>query len=296
MRTCIVCSLLVAALAGPSVVAAEPEWKAGVAVKVITPAELMWMAGYGHRNKPAEGKKQDLYVKALALEDADGGRLVLLTSDLVGIPRELSEAVSAEVTRRTKLPRERLMLTVSHTHCGPVLRNSLSDMYDMPADEAKKVGPYTDQLKEWMVEVIVKAIADLKPARLAHGQGTARFAVNRRQPTKNGIINGTNPDGPVDHDVPVLRIDGAVYQEMIGTISRTRHGQREQDTHDGTKPILDLIEANNDALLVLKMAKAHNSICPHRKHDPQHMGIKKKSAGPGVVSFGFTAFQGSNLS
>src|SRR5579885_1640111 len=77
--------------------AAEPkpaEWKAGVAVQVITPEQSMWMAGYGNRNKPAEGKLTDLYVKVLALEDPHGGRLVLLTSDLVGIPRSLSEPVA----------------------------------------------------------------------------------------------------------------------------------------------------------------------------------------------------------
>ena len=91
---------------------------------------------------------------------------------LVGIPRELSEAVAADVRKRTGLPRERLLLTVSHTHCGPVLRHSLSDMYDMPPELAKKVGPYTDQLRGWMVEVVAGALDDLKPARLAVGQGT----------------------------------------------------------------------------------------------------------------------------
>src|SRR6266436_3596026 len=42
--------------------------KAGVSVATITPAERLWMAGYAGRNHPAEGKDQDLYVKALALE------------------------------------------------------------------------------------------------------------------------------------------------------------------------------------------------------------------------------------
>ena len=41
-------------------------FKAGVASKVITPTEPMWMAGYASRNKPGEGKRHDLYVKALA--------------------------------------------------------------------------------------------------------------------------------------------------------------------------------------------------------------------------------------
>jgi hypothetical protein len=190
--------------------AAEPDgsaFRAGVASRVITPAESMWLAGYGNRDHPSEGKVHDLHVKALALEDPAGGKLVLLTSDLVGLPRALSEAVAAEVEKRTGLPRERLLLTCSHTHCGPVLRNGLADMYDMPPEEEKKIGPYTDRVQGWMVEAIVEALQDLQPARLALGKGTARFAVNRREPTPKGIINGINPSGPVDHDVPVLRVE-----------------------------------------------------------------------------------------
>src|SRR5262245_7996896 len=78
--------------------AAEPhQLKAGVASRVITPAGPHWMSGYANRNKPASTKIHDLRVKALALEDPAGGKLVLLTSDLVGIPRGLSVAVREEV-------------------------------------------------------------------------------------------------------------------------------------------------------------------------------------------------------
>ncbi len=199
--------------------AAAPTWKAGVAVKVITPPEPMWMSGYASRNKPAEGKLQDLYVKAVAIQAPDGGKLVLVTADLIGIPRSLSESVAAEVQKRTGLPRERLMLTVSHTHCGPVIRDSLSDMYEMPPEYARKVGPYTDKLRGWMVEVVVKAQADLRPARLAVGQGTVRFAVNRRKPTLKGVVNDANPGGPVDHAVPVLSVraqDGKLMAVVFG--------------------------------------------------------------------------------
>ena len=65
-------------------------WKAGVAKAVITPAEPMWMAGYASRDKPAEGKLQDLFAKALAIEDPQGTRLVLVTTDLVGLPKKLA--------------------------------------------------------------------------------------------------------------------------------------------------------------------------------------------------------------
>src|SRR5205823_1026696 len=73
-------------------------------------------------------------------------------------------------------------------------------------EEAKKIGPYTEKLIGWMAEVIEQAVKNLKPASLAVGQGTARFAVNRRKPTPKGVVNDANPGGPVDHDVPVLRV------------------------------------------------------------------------------------------
>jgi hypothetical protein len=41
-------------------------WKAGTAVVKVTPQKLLWMAGYAARKKPAEGKVQELFAKALA--------------------------------------------------------------------------------------------------------------------------------------------------------------------------------------------------------------------------------------
>ena len=90
-------------------------WKAGVAVRVITPSEPMWMAGYSSRTAPASEKEHDLTLKALALQDLAGAKSVLVTIDLVGVPRSLSEAVATEVKKKTGLPRERLMITVSRS-------------------------------------------------------------------------------------------------------------------------------------------------------------------------------------
>jgi hypothetical protein len=182
-------------------------YKAGTASKVITPTEPLWMAGYSSRNKPCDTKRHDLWVKVLALEDPAGQRCVLLTCDLCGIPRSVSEPVCAEVMKKSGLKRGQILLNCSHTHCGPVVRDNLIDMYEMPPDQPDKIRAYTDKLRGWMIETILAALRDLKPARLSIGEGTARFAMNRRQPTEKGVINGRNPDGPVDHSVPVLKVD-----------------------------------------------------------------------------------------
>lgn len=188
--------------------AADPAFKAGVASKVITPEKPMWMAGYAARNKVAGGKLHDLHAKALCLEDAGGKRLVLVTTDLIGIPRYLAEQVSAEVAKKYGVKREELMLTASHTHCGPVLRENLIDMYGLPPEEAEKVSAYSKKLAADLVEVVGAAVKNLEPAALKFGQGKAAFAMNRREPTEKGIINGKNPTGPVDHTVPVLVVEG----------------------------------------------------------------------------------------
>ncbi len=198
---------------------AAADFKAGTASKVITPTEPLWMSGYAGRNKPCDTKQHDLWVKAVAIEDGAGNRCVILTSDLCGIPRSLSEPVCVEVMKRTGLKRENILLSCSHTHCGPVVRDNLMDMYEMPPDQPAKIFAYTDKLRGWMIETIVAAVKDLKPAKVSVGEGTARFAVNRRQNTEKGVINGIDPVGPVDHSVPVLKVEdekGALKAVVFG--------------------------------------------------------------------------------
>src|SRR5438105_5168513 len=206
--------LLLAALGAGSIFPAwaraddSPSFKAGVAARAITPRQPMWLAGYAGRNKPAEGAEHDLWLKALALEDVSGAVLVLVTSDLIGVPRELDEVVCAELGKRAGLPRQSLLFNASHTHSGPVLTNSLSDMYPLDAEQTARVESYTQQLEKWTVETVLAALADRKPARLSYGKGKAHFAINRRQATPKGFVIGRNPDGPVDPDEPVLGVRG----------------------------------------------------------------------------------------
>lgn len=206
------------ALVAGSLLAADPAFKAGVARVNITPAEYMWMAGYGSRNKIAEGKTHDLFAKALALEDVNGRRLVLVTTDLIGLTRAVSEDVFAAVKDKANLKREHLLLNASHTHCGPVINDNLMDMYDLTPAQRRQVIDYTKNLRKQLADLVLAAVANLKPATLSHGQGEALFALNRREKTDKGVINGFNRAGPVDHSVPVLKVeaDGKLLAVVFG--------------------------------------------------------------------------------
>ena len=118
--------LLIIPFALPAQTDSPTIWKAGTARVKITPDKPLWMSGYSSRTKPAEGTLIDLWAKALVLADPDGQAVVLITLDLVGIPRDLSVAVCADISRKHKLPRQAICLAVSHTHTGPVVGNNLA--------------------------------------------------------------------------------------------------------------------------------------------------------------------------
>jgi hypothetical protein len=181
----------------------QAEWKAGTASVAITPDEMMWMAGYAARDKPAEGKIHDLNAKALFLEDSQGTRLAIVTLDLISIPREVRDWLAERVGEKYKLPPEALLINASHTHCGPELR---PDKVYLPEDRAEQCRAYVQTLQEKLLELVGKALDDLSPVLLSYAHARAGFAMNRRTPTENGFSNHPNPDGPVDHDVPVLQV------------------------------------------------------------------------------------------
>jgi hypothetical protein len=112
--------ILVLWLASLGAQAEDKLWKAGVAKTDITPSEALWMAGYAIRDKPAEGKLMSLWVKVLALEDGEGHRAIILTSDTLGIPQSIYRNVSKGLREKFGLKLEAIILSASHTHCGPV--------------------------------------------------------------------------------------------------------------------------------------------------------------------------------
>jgi neutral ceramidase len=215
---------ILALLLGYVVVAhgAPPTWKAGTAKAIITPTEPLWLAGYGGRDKPAEGKATDLWLKVLALEDAAGHRAVILTSDLLGFPQSIYHDTCAALRQQCRLAPDQIILSASHTHCGPVLRGALYDIYPLDDDQRVRIEKYSTWLEAKIIETVGQALADLAPARLAAGQGMTAFAVNRRNNLEGdvpGLIQQGALKGPVDHAVPVLAVfrpDGTLKAVLFG--------------------------------------------------------------------------------
>src|SRR5207247_2519806 len=74
--------------------ASAQEFRAGTARAKITPEERGWLGGYGHRNKPAEGLAADLWARALALEDGQKHRRVIVSADIHIVTRRLHREIA----------------------------------------------------------------------------------------------------------------------------------------------------------------------------------------------------------
>ncbi|MBZ2179594.1 MAG: neutral/alkaline non-lysosomal ceramidase N-terminal domain-containing protein [Acidobacteriota bacterium] len=193
------------------------DYKAGFGRIDITPAQSIYLSGYAARKKPSDGVLQKIWAKALAIEDNKGNRVVIVTTDLIGLPRTLADQIGAEVEKRYRLRRNQLLLNSSHTHSGPVLRDNLMTMFDLTPEQKRTITNYSQTLARQIADVVGAALGNMQAARLDLGHGTGSFAVNRRVLTPTGVKGGVNPAGPVDQDVPVLRVAG-VNGQLLGVL------------------------------------------------------------------------------
>jgi hypothetical protein len=216
--------LLVTAIGSSSAPARAEEatWQAGLAKAVITPDTPVWLAGYGSK-RPPDGKIHELWMKALALEDSAGRRVVLVTSDFQGVPKSMSDRVFSRLQIQYGLERHQVMVTFSHNHCGPRLGDDLIDYYPVEAEQEQLVNEYTNQMVDRMVAMVGRSLENLAPAELRMGEGKATFAVNRRNNKEaevaEKIAQGQPLNGPVDHSVPILTVtrpDGKLAAVLFG--------------------------------------------------------------------------------
>jgi hypothetical protein len=149
-----------------------------------------------------------LLVQALAFKNPDGTRFVLVALDNCEVSRAFMQPVLEQCREKFQLRPGAVAVVSSHTHSAPVLEHTLTNMFQASPDELTGIAKYSKFLREALVDAVGAALADCQPARLEHGIGRATFAMNRRVYQGDRVVFGDNPDGPVDWEVPVLRVVG----------------------------------------------------------------------------------------
>jgi neutral ceramidase len=211
--------LLVVVLA----VVSRAEFRAS-AVKVdITPKSPQWLMGFGARQ--STGVHDPIFHRIAALDDG-ATQVFLIASDLCLFSPSVYDDVTAEVKKETGIEPRQVWWTVTHTHSAPEV--GPPGMYDVllkGRSEHPWDRDYLQFLKSMLIAGIKEARAKLAPARISTGIGMARANINRRARDLDGAISlGLNPDGPVDRQIGLIRLerpDGS----LIGLIANyAMHG------------------------------------------------------------------------
>jgi neutral ceramidase len=161
---------------------------ASVAHRVITPIIGSKLAGFDARTGVASGIHDDLYVRALVIGNSDKS-VAIATFDLLGISMETTTAVRRAVHQKTGMAEPDIVLSATHTHCGPVTIQHFFNP-DQGLDNE-----YMRKLEGLAIEAICEAFEKREPAVIKTGLvPVSGVAVNRR----------TESGKPVDEYAGVL--------------------------------------------------------------------------------------------
>jgi hypothetical protein len=219
--------------------------QAGISKIDITPTENLYLGGYADSGRigSSDGVYGKIYIRALVLDD-DINRIVFIEADIVSLPPEDYVPVKKFISSKTGIPFQNIMLGCVHNHSAPY------------PDERNKNSNWSMQLNNKFVSVVKNAIADLEPVKFGGGTGKSNIGMNRRKkmedttsyisfdennasqsygkyktdkPVKihemEGVCRlGNNPNGSIDDEVGILRIDKISGKPKAVFVNYACHG------------------------------------------------------------------------
>jgi Neutral/alkaline non-lysosomal ceramidase, N-terminal len=186
---------------------------AGVGRCDITPAPGTPQGGWGAQvHQRGLGADMPLYATALVVSNTREA-VAIVDVDAIGFDKEWTDRIIDAVLELSRLPREHIRLSCTHTHSGPntFRLSTITEGLDM-------VKSYLDELPRRIAGAVWQAQQALKPVRCAAGRGSCEINVNRRLTLPDGqVVVGKNWDGPVDPTVRVVRFDD-LNQNPVATL------------------------------------------------------------------------------
>jgi len=160
--------------------------KGGCAKVNITPPVGAWLSGYGGRDKPSDGIVDELYARAMVLDNGSNS-IAIISVDLLWIPLQMTNQVREILKNKIGIPEQNILICATHTHFGPKIYSET------------KMGPEVSDntVDSSYVNVLVKKITD--SAMLAH---------KRMDDVKIGAVKGDIPE--IVFNRRPTRADGSV--------------------------------------------------------------------------------------
>ncbi|MBS7610145.1 neutral/alkaline non-lysosomal ceramidase N-terminal domain-containing protein [Candidatus Bathyarchaeota archaeon] len=171
----------------------------------ITPPVGIPLGGFAARTAPSQGLNDGLYAKALALND-DRTTAILIVADVLTLPSEIVEGVRASVRRNLGINPTNVMVAATHTHSGPETLGIFASL------EEPLLRAYMKVLEAHLAGVTFMAFHKMAEASFGVGKGRVRIGFNRRK-----------PEGPVDEELGVIRLDNALGVPKAAIVNYSCH-------------------------------------------------------------------------
>src|SRR5918992_4413537 len=194
-------------------------FRAGVGRVSITPPLTAPHASWGAQvHVLPDGVEADLWATALVVDDGLT-MAAWIDLDLVIVSRQESDAIRDAVAAAIGIPGQAIRVSVTHNHAGPP-----PSAWNWTREGQAALDGYYALLPEFAAGAARMAHASLRPARVAAGSGESQVAVNRREIAPDGRpVTGVNPDGPINPEVFVLRIDDREGGALAAVVGYTMH-------------------------------------------------------------------------
>ncbi len=173
------------------------ELEVGMARVDITPPIGSRMQGYARRDHGAEGIHDGIFSQAFALDDGST-TLAIVCCDLVGLSHKSTERARKMAEEMCNIDPGAVMICCSHTHGGPAIGGR---------SYVEAESEYLHLLERQIATSVSLAMENLANSELLLGQSSAHIGVNRRLARNGKMVIGRNPEGTIDPEVQVLRID-----------------------------------------------------------------------------------------
>ncbi|MDH5603761.1 MAG: neutral/alkaline non-lysosomal ceramidase N-terminal domain-containing protein [Cyclobacteriaceae bacterium] len=198
----------------------------GISKVDITPEVPMRLSGYGSRTEVYDSVGQKLWAKAMVMGSDEEAPVVMISMDLVGFTAAMAERLSKKLAETAGLPRENIAFMATHTHSGPEA-GALVNIFGnhMSGEHIGQIVAYIDLLEKKLEQLVWDALNNRQPSLVYTGKGAVGFAMNRRV-LKDGKWTGfgETPDGPVEHDLPLIHVTDGKGKTRAMLINYACHG------------------------------------------------------------------------
>ncbi|HUG66445.1 MAG TPA: neutral/alkaline non-lysosomal ceramidase N-terminal domain-containing protein [Pirellulaceae bacterium] len=188
--------------------ASDPILRAGAAKVDITPKLGVSLDGSISKNGPVTGVNDRLHARALVFDDGET-RLAIVVCDACMIGRDVLDAAKEQVTAKTGLPANRMLISATHSHAVP----RVTHIGTGPLDDE-----YHEQLARKIGEAVILAEKNLAPAKIGFGSFNRPDLIRcRRFLCEPGSV-GVNPFGKAGERIKSVSGKSSAVIEPAGPV------------------------------------------------------------------------------